>query len=292
MEFTVRQPESVEDAVRLLASLGPRARAVLGGSDVLVAVKDGTEEPEVLVDLTRIAELAAIAEAPGEISIGAGASLDDLRRRPELRDRYEVLAMALATMGSVQLRRGASIGGNVVTASPAADTAPPLLVLEAELSIAGPSRRRRVPIRKFFLGPRKTALEPGEVLVAIHLPRPPDGARSVYLKHARRQAVDLALVSAAAIGWHDGTAPSGHSFRIALGAVAPTPIRVAAAEEVLRESHLDGMAREEVRRAVLDAVRPIDDVRATAAYRREMAATLALRAVDQVMDRLAGGGAS
>ncbi|MHC4470005.1 MAG: FAD binding domain-containing protein [Planctomycetota bacterium] len=129
------------------------------------------------------------------------------------------------------------------------------------------------------------------MLVRVILPRPPARARGVFLKHARRRAVDLALVSAAALGWPDADEPSGFGFRLAIGAAAPTPIRVPEAEEILRERPLEE-ARKAVRTAVMDAVSPISDVRATAEYRRDAAGTLAVRAVTGVLAKLAGGGGS
>ncbi len=290
MDFLIEQPDTVEEAVRILAERPGAARAVWGGSDLVVEVRDGLSRPEVVVDLTRIRELVEVRETgDGGLSLGAGVPLEHLARRPELAERFGALAEALRAVGSVPLRFGSTLGGNLATASPAADSAPPLLVLEAEVEIAGPGGRRRPALADFFQGPRRTVLGPGEIITRILLPPPPPGARGTYLKFARRRALDLALVSVAALGWPDAEAASGVRFRLAAGAVAPTPLRLPAAEEILAAGRLDEETRTAVRRAVEAAVRPIDDVRAAATYRREMAGTLALRAVDRVLRTLEGG---
>ena len=185
-------------------------------------------------------------------------------------------------MGNEQVRNRATLGGNLCTASPAADSAPALLTLEANVVIRGAAGERRVPIAEFFLGPRKTALHKGELLVGVIIPAPPVGAVGTYVKLSRRKAGDLAIVGVAALAYpHNG----GYSWRLALGAVAPTPIRAPEAEATLNTGH-DEAAIEYATKCAFDACCPIDDIRASAEYRKAMVSRIARRAIEGVLEKL------
>lgn len=270
------------EALSLLGEASGGRRPLAYGTDLLVWAKTGVSRPEGVIDLSALEELSRL-EATGEgLILGAGRPLAELGRDGAVRARFPALAQALTTMGSVQLREGASLGGNVCTASPAGDTAPPLLVYEAVMVVAGPGGERALPASELYLGPGRTALEPGELLREVRLPWPPDGCVGIFLKGARRAAVDLALVSVAAVAFPDAAAASGLGARFALGAVAPTPIRAPAAEALVRDRGLPADPGEPLARELTAAVRaaaqPIDDARATADYRRELVGVLAARA--------------
>jgi carbon-monoxide dehydrogenase medium subunit len=199
---------------------------------------------------------------------------------------------ATTTMGSVQLREGASVGGNICTASPAGDTGPPLLCYDAMMVVESARGEREVPAESFFVGPGKTALARDELLVGVKLPWPHHDAVGIYLKGARRAAVDLALVSVAIVAWPAPENTSGVELRMGLGAVAPTPIRALEAEKIVREHGLDNDHRsarsQKLVEAVRAAARPIDDIRSTAAYRLELVGQLAARGASMVERELQG----
>lgn len=278
MRFQYHRPSTIEEAVALLDEDCENRRVITFGSDLLVWAKTGVRKPEEVVDLTGIEDISEIESDEAGVTIGAGVGLAELGRSELIRERFPALASATTTMGSVQLREGASLGGNVCTASPAGDTGPPLLAYDATMIIAGSCYRRDVAARDFYLGPGKTDLEPGEILAWVKLPWPPQGAVGAFRKGARRAAVDLALVSVAGVAFPDETTESGVGLRLALGAVAPTPVRAAVAEELVSRLGLPDTPSGDLGRKLVDAVRedarPIDDIRASAAYRRDLLGVL------------------
>jgi CO/xanthine dehydrogenase FAD-binding subunit len=294
VRFEYRRPATLSEALALLAEAGPGTQPIAYGSDLLVWAKSAAKRAaaERVVDLTGIDELRRVEAVDGGLFVGSGVTLAELGRAPEIAARFPALAAAVACMGSVQLREGASLGGNLCTASPAGDTAPPLLCYEAVMKIAGPAGDRDLPAERFFVGPGRTALAAGEILRGVEIPDPGPGAAGVYLKGARRAAVDLALVSVAAVAWRDEEAASGVAMTMALGAVAPTPVRARDAEAAVRALGLDGEAGTPAGQALLAgaraAARPIDDIRATAAYRQELLAQLVARAASELRRRLGG----
>jgi CO/xanthine dehydrogenase FAD-binding subunit len=281
VRFHYHRPATLGEALELLAGAGLARRPIAYGSDLLVWTKTGTRRSDDVVDLTGIPDLLRIEEIDGDLVIGAGARLADLGRHPLVRERCPVLAKSVAVMGSVQLREGASLGGNVCTASPAGDTAPALLVSEARMLVTSTKGTRDVATHDFYTGPGTTVVGPGEVLTAVAIPRLPPGAVGTFRKGSRRAAVDLALVSVAGVAFPDAAAPSGVALRLALGAVAPTPVRAVPAEDLVRSAGLPESPDDELgctfAAATRSAARPIDDVRATAAYRLELVGVLAAR---------------
>ncbi len=273
---------SREEAVDLAMREGPAARFLAGGTDLLVRIHGGDIEPRVVIDLKGIPGMQDIAYRDGEgLFIGAAAPLGKLIGDEVVRCRYGLLAEAAHTVGSLQIRNRASLGGNIANASPAADTAPALLVYEAEVGIWGPDGPRTVPIAEFFRGPGVTALEPGEFVYEIRLPALEERSSGVYLKLGRTSAVDLAIVSVAALAKEDG------EVRLALGAAAPTPVRLKGAEALIRGRRDEDAIRraaDEARRAAV----PIGDIRASKEYRLEMTWVLTTRAVEQALAGLTG----
>jgi carbon-monoxide dehydrogenase medium subunit len=277
-------PRRVEDAVALLAKHGAAARPLAGGTDLVAQMRTGARRPAVIVDLKRIPELLEVREAEGGLVIGAAAPAAALREHPRLRRAFPGLAEAVALIGSEQIQGRASLGGNLCNASPAADTTPALLVNDATVEIAGPGGRRRVAAAEVCTGPGRTALAPGELVVAIHLAAPPARSADAYLRLIPRTEMDIAVVGAAvrvALG------PDGRctAARVAIGAVAPTALRVPAAEAALVGSALDAAALARLAAAVREVARPIDDKRGTAAYRRQVVGVLARRAAERAAER-------
>ncbi len=281
-------PRRVEDAVATLAKHGAAARVLAGGTDLLAQLRSGLRRPAVLVDLKRIPELVEVRATADHLAIGAAAPAVVVRADATLRRWFPGLAEAAALIGSEQIQGRASLGGNLCNASPAADTTPALLVNDAEAELAGPGGRRRIPVGELATGPGQTALRPGELLVALHLPAPPPRTADAYLRLIPRSEMDIAVVGAAV---RVTLAPDGtcKDARVALGAVAPTALRVPAAEAALVGTRLDAAALERLAEAASAAARPIDDKRGTAAYRRQVAGVLARRAAERAAARAREG---
>lgn len=272
MTFEYIRAYSTDEALRLLIAHGSEARLLAGGTDLLLAVRDGRARPKYVIDLNHVAELTGIEPTETGLRIGAMTSMRALGVSPQLAGGYRVLAEAARTVASVQIRNLATVGGNICNASPSADTAPALMVLGAEAEIVGPQGSERLPLEQFFQGPGQTALAANQMLVALHLPRPAEKSGAVYIKHSLRRAMDLAFVGVACLlSAANGQNGRIETARIALGAVAPTPIRARRAEELIRSrGQLDEETIAEAAKLAADTATPIDDVRATAWYRKRM----------------------
>lgn len=282
-------PLTVGEATRLLAAQGDGACIIAGGTDLGVRMRDGLVRPTALVDIERIPELSVIARQDGRLRIGATVRIAALIASPEVALLASVLAEAGAQMGAVQLRNLATVGGNLASAVPSADLAPPLLVLEAVARIAGPSGERTLPMDEFFVGPHHSALRSDEVLTSVEIPPADAGSGAAFLKFGRRNAQVLAVVNAAAwVRMQNGTVTE---VRLALGAVAPTPMRARAAEALLRGRSPDPGLLEAVAAAATTETRPISDMRASADFRREVCRVLVRRALEQAVARARREGA-
>jgi len=281
--FDYIKPTSPQEVTKLLLKSDGAARLFMGGTDVFVRMRDGFIAPRFLIDVKRLPGMTAIKFSQRKgLTIGAGADMNSIARHPAIAENYPLLAEAIHSVAAYQVRTRATMGGNLCNASPAADTAPAALALEANLILHGRRGERGVPITKFFLGPGKTVLKPGEFLLRIEIPPPPKGAAGRYIKLGRNAHGDLAIVGVAALGYPDKQSKSGFSFRIALASVAPTPIRVPKAEAILSASPLTPDVIEAAAIAAMETAKPIDDVRSTAAYRKAMVKALTKRAVSEV----------
>jgi CO/xanthine dehydrogenase FAD-binding subunit len=268
-----RRPSSTEEVTTLLGD--PAARPIAGGTDLMVQIRGGRARPGTLVDLTFVPALAEVAvESGGGLRVGAAVCLSRLENEPSCRP-YPLLREAAAMVGSIQVRNRASLVGNVCNGSPAADTAPALLCYEAVLHLVGPGGRRDLPVEGFWAGPGATALRPGEWVESISLPPPPPHG-GCYQKLGRTLGVDLAITGVAALVCAAGV-------RLAAASVAPTPVRLRGVEAIL--SQAPASERPDFAAAVAAAISPIDDARATAAYRRAMTVVLARRAWETARDR-------
>jgi CO/xanthine dehydrogenase FAD-binding subunit len=230
-----------------------------------------------VVNLKRIPGLDAIDVTADAIRLGALATLTSLMEHPVIAAEYPVLPFTARYMGSPAIRHLATVGGNLCNASPAADLSPVLLVLDAEVGIAGPAGARRLPLDRFFRGPGQTVLGTGELLAWVEFPRVHAGWDVRYERLDVRRAMDIAIVGVALALRRDGARVA--EARLALGAVAPTPLRVPEAEAALVAGGLTPSAVERAAELAMGAARPIGDVRATAGYRREMVGTLVRRAL-------------
>ncbi len=284
LPFDYVRARTKEDAVNLAIEAGPNGSFLAGGTDLFVRMYDRQHKPKILIDVKEIEGIEGIECQNGEdLSIGAASPLNMLVRNKFIRSEYGLLAQAAHSVGSLQVRNRASIGGNICNASPAADTAPTLLVYEAEIETWGPKNSRLISIGEFFTGPGKTVLEQGEFVHKIRIPKKDTESYGVYLKLGRTNSVDLSIVSVACLALASG------EVRIALGAVAPTPIRVRKAESVL----LNSKDEEAIARAASlarEMAVPITDIRAGEEYRLEMTEVMTGNAIRQALAGLAAIG--
>ena len=282
--FEFAMPGSVDECVSLLASRGSEARLVAGGTDLVPQMKNGIARPACVVDVSRLPELRSIAVGgDGALRLGAAVTARQIERDARLRERYPALVESAALVGSIQIRTLATVGGNLCNAAPSADMAPPLIALEAEAVIAGASGRRRVPLATFFEGVRKTVLGPGELLVELSVPAPGPRSGGHYLRHTPRRELDIAVVGVASqVTLADGVCAKA---RIALAAVATTPVRATAAEQALEGQPLTAERIEQAARLAVDAARPISDQRGSAEFRRHLVRVLTNRTLTRALAR-------
>ena len=282
-------PTTVAEAVDLLAS-DAEARVFAGATDLIPQIRAGRPEPSAIIDLKRIERLCAISRNGSMYTVGAATPTADICGHDSLADAFPGLVEASGLIGSDQIQSRSSWGGNLANASPAADTPPSLIVNEARAVIAGPGGERTVPVAEVATGPGATSLGDGELIVEFELDEPPARTADAYLRLIPRTEMDIAVVGAAARVTlnEDGTVAAA---AIALGAVAPTVVRVPAAEAALVGSEPSGEALAAVEAAAAAATNPIDDKRGTVAYRRQVAGVLARRAVSIAAERARQQGA-
>lgn len=256
---------------------------IAGGTDLLVRIKGGQERPATLLSLRGIAELRSIEVGERETTIGALATLTEIAAHGEVQLHHPVLCAAIRTMATVQTRNVATLGGNICRASPCADGVPPLMVLGARGRIATQGGgTREVAMEELFKGPGQTALEPGELLIAIVVPRPTQPHRGAYLKQGRVR-IDLAFASLAAQLCLLADNETCERARIAAGAVAPTPLRLLHVETLLEGERLTPELLDRTYELARDEVQPITDLRATADHRRHISGVLCRRALEQIL---------
>ena len=286
-EFEYIQPETLAEASEFLASHAAEARPFLGGTDVFVRMRDGFLTPKFLVDVKNLNGTNDLHFDPqAGLTVGAGVNMNRVIASSEVRAHYPLLAEACQSVASYQLRTLATIVGNICNASPAGDTIGACLVLDGVLHIHGINGLREEPLSTFFLGPGKTTLKPGDVVTAIHFPLPPKGCQGTYLKLGRNKLSDLCIVGVTALGYPDSNLPSGYRFRLALASVAPIPLVVADVETSLANRTVTPEALQEAASLAAQASSPIDDVRGSARYRKQMVKNLSAKALASVWEKL------
>jgi len=283
--FEYHQPESLPDAVALAARFGEEASFLAGGTDLMVQIERGRIAPRHVVGLHRVPGLAGI-EANGRIVLGAGVTHRAIERAPALGGALRCLIEGAEVIGGHQVRNVATVGGNLANASPAADLVPCLLALDGMVRLVGPCGERELPVERFLLGPNRTARRPDELLTLVSLPALPAHSSSAFLKAGRRRAMEISVVCVAARLTLDASGERCLEARIALGAVAPTTVRAREAERTLEGRPVGGEAFALAAAAAQEACRPIDDVRASAAFRRHLVGVLVRRALDRCVERV------
>ena len=262
----------------------PEAQILCGGTDLLVKMRSKLIQPSLLLDISEVEDLRGIREGNGEIEIGAAVTEGEIIASKGIAERLPLLVTALLQLGSVQIRNRGTLGGNLVNASPSADSAIPLLLYDAEVILQSVSGERHVSVEDFLLGPGKTAIERGEFLRAIVIPVP-SGKFSQFLhKVGRRKALTIAIASLGALlRMEDDTV---EAIRLAAGSVAPTPIRLHRVEKFLIGSKLTDSVIASARELASSSVSPIDDIRASADYRRHVIGDLLARLLRDEMEKI------
>jgi carbon-monoxide dehydrogenase medium subunit len=279
-KFDFSEPRTLDEACRIMAELGDRARPLAGGTDLIVNMKKKLVSPEHLVSLARINDLQGIDFSDGRLKIGASVTAAELADSDYIRDGLIALGQGARSLGSPLIRNLATIAGNIVSARPAADLPPALIAYGAEAVLQSLAGERSLPLEEFFRGPGDTLVKADEILTRIVVDRPPENSGAAYIKLGTRKALEISLVNVAVYIRLDDPAGAIEDARVVLGAVAPTPIRAPSAEKVLVGQEPTGALFEKAGRQAAGESRPIDDFRGSAEYRRDMVAVLTRKALE------------
>lgn len=287
--FEYQAPTAVDEAVALLADFGPRAKPFAGGTDLLVQLRRGLFAPDLLVDVKRIPEMTQLTfDRAGGLTIGAAVTCAMLGDDPAVRAAYPGLIDAASIIGGAAVQGRATLGGNLCNAAPSGDGIAAMIALGATATVAGPSGTRTVPVAHFCTAPGTTVLQPGELLVAIHLPAPAPNTGAHYLRFIPRGEMDIAVAGAGAWVALNGDRTAIVDVRIVLSAVAPTPLLVEAAGAALTGKTPAEETFAEAAEIAKAAARPISDVRGSAAQRRHLVGVLTKRALRGAVARAKG----
>jgi CO/xanthine dehydrogenase FAD-binding subunit len=292
-EFDLLRPQTLSEALALLAEHAPDVMPLAGGTNVIVELRDGHPCPRCLMDVSKLRELRGIHHDEGRVAlrandrvvpnvvIGGGTTIAELLTHPLIAEHGLPLKQAAARLGNPLVRNRATVAGNLVNASPAADTAPPLIALGAEIELTSKHGTRRVPLDEFMIGVNKTLIQPDELVTAIRWPAPPARSAAGFYKIGLRKADACSVINAAVmVAWDENG--RCRQARIAIGAAAPRPVRAQEAEAALVGQPLKADVIAEVARLAAQATRPVDDIRGTAAYRQRMAEVMVRRLLNQM----------
>jgi carbon-monoxide dehydrogenase medium subunit len=277
-------PKTLKDAVALLAQHGEKGRPLCGGTDLIIQLRAGVRRPDFVVDVKKIPELLKITfDAKKGLRLGAAVSAIEVFHNNELQRHYPGLVEAAHLIGSNQIQGRASVGGNLCNGSPAADTTPALIALNARARVMGPKGEREVKVEEFCTAPGRTVLAPGELLVELLFDAPQPHSADAYLRFIPRNEMDIAVVGVGSWLHMDGDKVT--AARIGLGAVAATPLYAAKASESLAGKKLDDAAIDRACKLAIEASSPIDDMRGTAEFRRHLVGVLTKRTLHTAAER-------
>jgi carbon-monoxide dehydrogenase medium subunit len=283
--FEYHEPGSVADAVALAARFGAEGRFLAGGTDLIVQIERRRAAPRHVIGLGRVPGMADI-DANGRIQMGARVTHRSIERSPAFAGALRCLVEGAEVIGGHQVRNVGTVGGNLANASPAADLAPCLLAADGAVTLLGPGGERTLPVDRFLLGPNQTARRPDELMMWVSVPSPSRHTASAFLKAGRRRAMEISVVCVAVRLTLDSSRERCLDARVALGAVAPTAIRVSAAERALEGQPVGADAFRRAAEAAQAAASPIDDVRASAAFRLHLVGVLVRRALERCVERV------
>lgn len=282
--FEYHHPRSLNESISLLMHYGDKAKVLAGGTDLLVRMKREELFVPHLINLKKIPELNFIRyDHEAGLSIGSATVLSTLASSRMLSDKYPLLVESIKTIASPQIQNMATIGGNLCNASPAADMASPLIALRAEIKIAGTWGEKFLALEEFFVGPGKTILKTGDILVEIRIPKVTDSTKAVYLKHGVRKAMEIAIVCVSVALDIDPKSYICNQARIVMGAVAPTPIRSPGAESILIGHKIDENLKKAAAEAAANDACPISDVRGSKSYRLEILKFLVQKGISEIL---------
>ena len=280
-------PDTLQEALSLLDNKQQKAKVLAGGTDLIGQMRTGSLQPGFIIDIKKIPELNCL-ELRGDktLHIGAAVPISKIIAFSPVIRKFNILHQGCSVIGSTRIRNRATMGGNICNAAPSADSIPALLCLGAKVVVAQRVGSRIIPLESFFLGPGKTALAPNEMLVEIEIPVPSAHSSGRYVRHTPREKMDIAVVGVAAFLIFAPSSKICQEARIALGAVAPTPIRVPQAEALLSGKSLNNENIEKVIEKVAEAASPISDIRSSAEYRRELLKVLTRRTIKGACETL------
>jgi carbon-monoxide dehydrogenase medium subunit len=283
-QFQHHQPKTIQDVCLLLSKYGKKASILAGGTDLIVQMKKGSLAPEHVINIKKVGSLGSIREDAQGFTLGALATMADIASHPGLHHTLPIIAESARSIGSSQIRNIATLGGNLCNASPAADMSPSLLVLEATVKIAGLQGSRTLPLADFFTGPGAVDLTDEEMLAEVIVPFPPENTKMNYYKLGPRKAMDCAVVSVAVTLSINELTGKCKKARIALGAVAPTAVRLKEAEKLIEGKVIKEIPPPQIAEAVRQGITPITDVRGSKEYRYETAGILTIRAIHSLIN--------
>jgi CO/xanthine dehydrogenase FAD-binding subunit len=272
------------EACRLLGEWGPRGKIIAGGTDLVVSLRKGEAQPQILIDITRIPELRRIEEAGGKIRVGAAVTHGEIASSKLIQQYGKVLSDAASWVGSPQIRNLGTIGGNIVNASPAADTLPALMVLEATGRVLSPGGSKEVPLAKLFLGPYQSSLNPDELLVQVSFPKLASDFRTGFIRLARRAAMAISRMSVAVVLRMARGEDRIDEVRISAGAVTATPHRMSEAESFLKGKNPDEGTMKKAAQCLSETMVRWSGVRPSTAYKAPVVEALFLRCMQQALD--------
>lgn len=284
-DFKYITSRSIDEVIGLLAERGRSAKLLAGGSDLIVKMRVGLSKPELVIDTKHIPELNELSLDDGGLTIGAAVSCRTIYENQSVATTYPALVDATKLIGGIQIQGRATIGGNLCNAAPSADTIPALIVLGAIANICGPKGERQIPVEEFCTAPGKTILEDDEILVNIKVPTPDNNSGARFLRFIPRNEMDIAIVNAAASIVLNDSGDQFKSARIAIGAVAATPLFVQKAGEVLVGKTVSDEIIDDAAVCARDAAQPINDMRGTVEQRRHLVKVLTSRALHGAIDR-------
>ncbi|UCD89648.1 MAG: xanthine dehydrogenase family protein subunit M [Desulfobacterales bacterium] len=282
--FQYHEPTTVKEACQLIATHWKKACVLAGGTDLIIKMKKGVILPEHVINIKKIPELNGISETSDGFKIGSITSLSAIANHEGIKAKQPMVGEAALTVGSLQVRNLATLGGNLCNGAPSADMAPGLLVLDSLITLSGVNGDRKMKLEEFFVGPGEVNLKKGEILKELFVPFPDKDMRMIYLKHGPRRAMDCALVGVAVALVLKNSGQQCESAKIALGAVAPTPVRAKKSEKLLSGKSVKDFPIQEIKKMLLTEIAPISDVRASATYRAEMISSLTLKAIENLVN--------
>ncbi len=282
--FDYKVAKTLQEACDLLWEAGEGVKVIAGGTDLVIGLRNGDHKPQCLIDVTKIEQLRGIDEKNGTIRIGAAVTHGEIAASSLVRSHGKVLSEACSWVGSPQIRNLGTIGGNIVNASPAADSLPPLIVLDAKGKVVSKGEEREVPLADLFVGPYETSLKPHELLVEVTFRMLPQDSQTGYVRLARREAMAVARMSVAVVVRRAGGQGTIEDIRVSAGSVTPRPCRLSDAEKVLRGTRGDPSSVQTASRKISEEMIRWSGIRASTSYKAPVVEALFVRALRQALE--------